>query len=351
MRSLPPYFRRECDRDDRGHSAAGGHSRRHVLQLTAGAVALPALSRTANSQDYPSRPVRIVVAFGRGGGIDATARLIGQSLSDRLGQPFAIDNQPGAGGNASTNDATETVVRAPPDGHTLLLVTAVNAINVALYKDLNFDFTRDIAPIASISRSPNIMVVNPAVPARTVPEFIAYAKANAGKLKMASSGIGRPAHLTGELFKMMAEMDMITVHYRGAVPAVGAVVDGQAHVMVPLMAEAMKAIREGKLRPLAVTTAARAAAIPDVPPMGDFVPGYEASAFFGIGVPRRTPAEVVNMLNREINTALSDPKVKAELARLGGTALAGSPTDFDGFITNETAKWAKVIKSVGIKPE
>ena len=277
---------------------------------------------------------------------DIVARLIGQWLSERLGQPFIIENRPGAGSNI----ATEAVVRAPPDGYTLLLVGPPNAINATLYDKLNFNFIRDIAPVASIVRVPNVMVVNPSVPAKTVPEFIAYAKANPGKINMASAGIGSSAHVAGELFKMMTGVDMVHVPYRGAAPALTDLLGGQVQVCSPRMPASIEYIKAGKLRALAVTTATRSEALPDVPTVGEFVPGYEASSWYGVGAPKNTPAEIVDKLNKEINAALADPKIKARLADLGGTALAGSPADFGKLIADETEKWGKVIRAANIKP-
>ena len=282
-------------------------------------------------------------AFAPGGGADIIARLIGQWLSERLGQPFIIENRPGAGSNI----ATEAVVHAPADGYTLLLVSPANAINATLYDKLNFNFIRDIAPVAGIIRVPNVMVVNPSVPAKTVPEFIAYAKANPGKLNMASAGIGTAPHVAGELFKMMAGVDMVHVPYRGDGPALTDLIGGQVQVMFAAMPSSIEYIRAGKLRALAVTTATRSEALPDIPTVGDFVPGYEASGWYGIGAPKNTPAEIIDKLNKEINAGLADPKIKARLADLGGTVLPGSPADFGKLIADETEKWAKVIKFAG----
>ena len=278
--------------------------RRQFLHLAAGAAALPAVSRIAWAQAYPTRPVRIIVGFAAGGAADIIARLIGQWLSERLGQPFVIENRPGAGSNI----ATEAVVRAPPDGYTLLLVGTANAINATLYDKLNFNFIRDIAPVAGIIRVPNVMVVNPSVPAKTVPEFIAYAKANPGKINMASGGIGTAAHVSGELFKMMAGVDMVHVPYRGAAPALTDLLGGQVQVMFASMPSSIEHIRAGKLRALAVTTATRSEALPDIPTVGEFVPGYEASAWYGVGAPKDTPAEIVDKLNKEINAASPIPR-------------------------------------------
>jgi tripartite-type tricarboxylate transporter receptor subunit TctC len=321
--------------------------RRQFLHLAAGAAALPAVSRIAQAQAYPSRPVRIIAGFAPGGGVDIVARLIGQWLSERLGQQFIIENRPGAG----TNIATEAVVRAPADGYTLLLVNPANAINATLYDNLSFNFIRDVAPVAGIMVVPNVMVVHPSVPAKTVPEFIAYAKANLGKINMGSGGIGGPSHVAGELFKMMAGVDLVHVPYRGVAPALTDLIGGQVQVIFSTMPGSIEYIRTGKLRALAVTTAMRAEALPDIPAVGEFVPGYEASAWYGLGAPKNTPAEIVAKLNKEINAGLADPKLRARLADLGGTVLAGSPADFSKLIAEETDKWAKVIKSAGIKPE
>ena len=321
--------------------------RRHFLHLAAGAAALPALSRIAWAQAYPSRPVRIIVGFAPGGSSDITARLIGQWLSERLGQQFVIDNRPGGG----TNIGTEAVVRAPPDGYTLLLATAANAVNATLYDKLNFNFIRDIAPVAGIIVFPNVMVVHPSVPAKTVPEFIAYAKANPGKINMASGQMGGPAHVSGELFKMMTGTDMLLVPYRGGGPALVDLLVGQVQVMFPTIVASIEYIRAGRLRALAVTAATRSDALPDIPTVSEFVPGFEASFWTGIGAPKATPAEIVDKLNEAINAGLADPKLKARFADLGGTVLAGSPTDFGKLIAEETEKWGKVVKFTGIKAD
>ena len=321
--------------------------RRKFLHLAAGAAALPALSRIAGAQAYPSRPVRLIVPAPAGGGYDLTARLISQVLSERLGAPFIVDNRPGAG----TNIGTETVVHAPPDGYTLLLVAAANAINATLYEKLNFNFTRDIAPVATIAGAPNVMVVHPSVSARTVPEFIAHAKANAGKLNMASAGNGTTPHLAGELFKMLTGVDMVHVPYRGGGPALTDLLGGQVQVYFGPMPPSIEHIRSGKLRALGVTSARRSQALPDIPSVSDFVPGYEASQWHGIGVPKNTPSEIIDKLNKEINAGLGDLKMKARLADLGGTPLVGSPADFSRLIAEDTEKWAKVIKFAGIKLE
>jgi tripartite-type tricarboxylate transporter receptor subunit TctC len=321
--------------------------RRKFLHLAAGAAALPALSRIAGAQSYPTRPVRIVVGFAPGGGVDITARLIGQWLSERLGQQFIIENRPGAG----TNIATEAVVRAPADGYTLLLVNAANAVNATLYDNLSFNFVRDIAPVAGIMAASSVMMVHPSVPAKTVPEFIAYAKANPGKINMGSGGVGSPSHVAGELFKMMAGVGMVHVPYRGIAPALTDLMAGQLQVYFGALTSSIEYIKAGRLRALAVTTAKRSAALPDLPTVGEFVPGYEASQWYGLGVAKNAPTEIIDRLNKEINVALADPNMKARLADLGGTALAGSPADFGKLIADETEKWAKVIKSVGIKAE
>jgi tripartite-type tricarboxylate transporter receptor subunit TctC len=321
--------------------------RRNFLHLAAGAAALPATSRIAWAQAYPSRPVRLIVPAPPGGGYDLTARLISQVLSERLGAPFIVDNRPGAGGNIGT----ETVVHAPPDGYTLLLVAAANAINATLYEKLNFNFIRDIAPVATIASAPNVMVVHPSVSARTVPEFIAHAKAHAGKLNMASAGNGTTPHLAGELFKMLTGVDMVHVPYRGGGPALTDLLGGQVQVYFGPMPPSIEHIRSGKLRALGVTSAGRSQALPDIPSVSDFVPGYEASQWYGIGVPKNTPFEIIDKLNKEINAGLADPKIKARLADLGGGVLPGSPADFGKLIADETEKWAKVIRAANIKPE
>jgi tripartite-type tricarboxylate transporter receptor subunit TctC len=321
--------------------------RRIFLHLAAGAAALPAVSRIARAQAYPTRPVRLVVPAPAGGSFDITARLMGQWLSERLGQQFVIENRPGAGANIGT----EAVVRAPADGYTLLLVGAPNAINATLYDKLNYNFIRDIAPVAGIIREPNIMVVHPSVPAKTVPEFIAYAKANPRKINMASSGNGSSPHMAGELFKMMTGVDMNHVPYRGAAPALTDLLAGQVQVMFPTIPSSIEYVRAGKLRALAVTTAMRSDAFPEIPTIGDFVPGYESSAWLGLGAPKNTPAEIIDKLNREINAGLADPKIKTRLADLGGDVLALSPADFGRFIADETEKWRKVIRDADIKAE
>jgi tripartite-type tricarboxylate transporter receptor subunit TctC len=321
--------------------------RRQFIHLAAGSAALPVISGIAWAQGYPTRPVRIIVGFAPGGGYDIAARLMSQALSERLGQSFIVENRPGAGGTIGT----EAVVRSPPDGYTLLLVGTASAINAKLYEKLRLDFTREIAPVASISREPHILVVNPSVPASTVPELIAYAKANPNKLNMASGGIGTAAHVVGELFKMMAGVEMVHVPYRGVAPALSDLLGGQVHVSFPPMAGTIEHIKAGKLRGLAVTTATRSEALPEVPTVSEFVPGYEASVWFGIGAPRNTPVEVIALLNKEINAVLSDPKIKARLADSGGTVLPGSSAEFNNLIAEETEKWARVVKFAGIKAE
>ena len=321
--------------------------RRQLLHLAAGAAALPVVSRIARAQAYPTRPVRLIIGYPPGGSADITARLIGQWLSERLGQPFIIESRPGA----STNIATEAVMRAPSDGYTLLLVAPANAINATLYEKLNFDFIRDITPVAGLIRFPNVMQVNPSVPAKTVPEFIAYAKANPGKLNMASAGNGSTTHVSGELFKMMTGVSMVHVPYRGAAPALTDLISGQVQVTFENPMASIEFIRAGKLRALAVTTATRSEVLPDLPTVGDFVPGYEASAWYGIGAPKGTPGEIINKLNNEINTILTDPKSKARLADLGASVIPGSPSDFGKLIADETDKWAKVVKFSGAKPD
>jgi tripartite-type tricarboxylate transporter receptor subunit TctC len=321
--------------------------RRNFLHLAAGAAALPAVSRAARAQTYPTRPVRIVVGLAPGGANDIVARLMGQWLSERLGQPLVIENRPGAG----TNIATEMVVRASPDGYTLLLVSGAHTVSATLYEKLSFNFIRDIAPVAGIVRLPNLMMVNPSVPAKTVPEFIAYAKANPGKINMASPGIGTTPHLAGELFNIMAGLNLVHVPYRGGAPALTDLISGQVQVMFLGPAASIEYIRSGRLRALAVTAETRWEALPDVPTVSEFVPGYEATNWFGVGAPKATPAEVIDKLNKEINAALADPKMKARLADLGGTVLPGSPADFGKLIADEIEKWAKVIKFAGIKAE
>jgi tripartite-type tricarboxylate transporter receptor subunit TctC len=322
--------------------------RRQFLRLAAGAAALPAVSRSAWAQAYPARPVRILVGAPAGGTLDIVARVMGQWLSERLGQAFVIENRPGGAGN---NVATEAVVRAAPDGYTLLLIAISNAINTTLYDKLNYNFLRDIAPVASIVRVPLIMEVNASVPAKTVPEFIAYAKGNPGKVNMAAAGNGTSPQVAGELFKLMTGVELVHVPYRGSPPALTDLLGGQVQVMFDLMPTSIELVRAGKLRALAVTTAARSPALPDVPTVAEFVPGYEASTWQGIGAPRGTPAEIVDRLNREINAGLADPKIRARLADTGAAPFAGTPGDFGRFMADETEKWAKVVKFAGIKAE
>jgi tripartite-type tricarboxylate transporter receptor subunit TctC len=321
--------------------------RRTFLHLAAGTAALPVVSRIARAQTYPSRPVHLIVGYAPGGGTDITARLMGQWLSERLGRPFVIENRSGAGGNIGT----ETAVRAPADGYTLLLVSLANATNATLYDNLNYNFIRDIAPVAGIIRVPNVMEVNPAVPVTTVPEFIAYAKANPGKVNMASAGNGSPPHVAGELFKMMAGINMQHVPYRSGGAALADLLGGQVQVTFESTSSSIEYIRSGKLRALAVTTSTRSAALPDIPTVSDFVPGYEASSWYGIGAPKDTPPDIIDKLNKEINAGLGDPTIKARFADLGGMALSGSPADFGKLIAIETEKWGKVIRTANIKPE
>jgi tripartite-type tricarboxylate transporter receptor subunit TctC len=321
--------------------------RRKFLHLAAGAAALPTVSRLAWAQAYPTRPVRIIAATAPGGLPDILARLIGPWLSERLGQQFVIENRPGGGGNIGT----EAVVRASPDGYTLLMAGTFNAINATLYDKLNFNFIRDIAPVAGIMRVPEVMVINPSVPAKTVPEFIAYAKANPGKTSMGSGGIGTPGHVDGELFKMMAGVDLVHVPYRGGGPVMTDLLGGQVQVLFGSTSLTIEQIRAGKLRALAVTTATRWEGLPDLPTVSEFLPGYEASAWSGVGAPRNTPAKIIDTLNKEINAALANPKMKARIADLGGTVLTGSPTDFGKFIADDTEKRGKVIRAANIKAE
>jgi tripartite-type tricarboxylate transporter receptor subunit TctC len=321
--------------------------RRQFLHLAAGAAVLPAGSRIALAQTYPTRPVRLIVTFAAGGSPDIIARLMGQWLSERLGQPIIVDNRPGAAGNIGT----EIGVRAPPDGYTLLMALSVNAINASVYNNLSFNFIRDTAPVASIASTPLIMEVNPSVPAKTVPEFIAYAKANPGKISMASGGKGAPGHVAGELFKMMAGVDMVHVPYRGDALVLPDLISGQVQVYFGVMPASLGYIRAGKLRALAVTSATRQEALPDVPTVGEFLPGFEARGWYGIVVPKATPAEIVGKLNQEINAALADPNMKKRLTDLGVAVFAGSPADFGKFIADETEKWAKVVKFADVKAE
>ncbi len=321
--------------------------RRRFLQLAAGALALPALSRAAFAQAYPSQPVRIVVGFAAGSGSDIFARLMAQWLSERLGQSVLIENRPGAGGNI----ATEAVAKSPPDGATLLQVVPAHAVNDALYQNLNVNFLRDLAPVGGTARVPFVLEVNLSVPVTTVPEFIAYAKANPGKLNFASPGIGTGIHMAGELFKLMTGVNMVHVPYRGAAAAMTDLIGGQVQVMFDTMAASIPHIRAGKVRPLAVTTGARSVLLPELPTVGDFVSGYEASGPFGLAAPRNTPPEIIARLNKEMNAVLADPKVKARLADLGSDALAGSPAEFGKLMADETEKWSKVIRAANIKVE
>jgi tripartite-type tricarboxylate transporter receptor subunit TctC len=321
--------------------------RRKFLQLAAGAAALPALLPNARAQAYPAKPVRFIIGYTSGGSADITARLMGQWLSDRLGQPFIVESRPGAG----TNIATEAVVRSPPDGYTIFLVAPANAINATLYDKLNYNFLRDIAPVAGIIRFPNVMEVNPLVPAKTVPEFIAYAKANPGKINMASSGNGSTIHMSGELFKMMTGINMVHIPYRGGAPALTDLLGGQVQVMFDNVPTSLEHIRSRALRPLAVTTATRLELLPDVPTVAEFVPGYESSAWYGVGVPRNTPPEIIDLLNRVINAGLADPNLKTRFTDLSAVVLPGSPADFGKLLVDETEKWGKVVKFAGVKAD
>jgi tripartite-type tricarboxylate transporter receptor subunit TctC len=322
-------------------------ARRHILKLAAGAAALPALSRVATADTYPSRPVHLIVPQAAASSTDIHARLLGDWLSNHLGQPFVVDVRPGVGGNIGT----ETVVRATPDGYTLLTVNSQNAISPALYPNLSFNFIRDIVPISQISLAPLIMEVNPSVPANTVPEFIAYAKANPGKINMASAGVGGPQHLAGELFKAMTGLDLVHIPYKGSTPAVTDMLAGQVQLMFDVTPTALPQVKAGKLRALAVTTKARIDALPDIPSLSDFLPGYEAEGWLGMGAPAGTSAEIVNTLNKQINAGLADDKIKQRLAAIGTVVQGGSPSDFGKFIASETAKWGKVIRDAGIKPD
>jgi len=319
--------------------------RRKLLKFAGVVVATPMISQIALAQAYPTRPVRFIHGYVPGGSADITARLIGQWLSDRLGQPFIVESRPGAGSNIGT----EAVVRANPDGYTILLVAPANAINATLYERLPYNFIQDIAPVAGLIRFPNVMEVNPSVPATTVPEFIAYAKANPGRINMASSGNGSTIHMSGELFKMMTGITMVHVPYRGAAPALTDMIGGQVQVMFDNVPSSIEYVRTGKLRALAVTTARRSEVLPDIPTLGDFVPGYESSAWYGVGVPRNTARDIIDRLSREINAGLGDPKLKAQFADLGATVIPGSPDDFGKLIAEETEKWGKVVKFSGAK--
>ncbi len=319
--------------------------RRQFLHLAASAAALPAISHLAWAQAYPARTVRLIVGFPAGGTTDIGARIIAQWLTERLGQPFVIENRPGIG----THIATEAVVRAPADGHTLLMVTGTNGINVSLYRNLNYDFVRDIAPVASVISSPYVLEVHPAVPARTVPELIAYLKANPGKVNMASFGIGTGSHLCGEMFKLTTGVEMLHVPYRGSAPMLVDMISGQVQLCFDNLPASIEHIKAGRLRGLAVCTKTRVEALPEVPALAETLPGYEATAWIGVGAPKSTPTEIVNLLNREINAALSDPKIKARLADLSGMVVVGSPADFEKFMANEIEKWGKVIRAANIK--
>jgi tripartite-type tricarboxylate transporter receptor subunit TctC len=321
--------------------------RRAFMHLAVGAAALPAVPRLARAQAYPSRPARIIVGFTAGGATDIQARLMGEWLSERLGQQFIVENKPGASGNIGT----ELVAKAPADGYTLLQVVTPHAINAALYSNLNFDFIRDIAPVICIARLAYVVVVNPSVPATTIPEFIAYAKANPGKINYGSAGSGTPQNIACELFKMMTGLNLVHVPYRGGAPAINDLVSGHLQVIFAPVSEAIQQVKAGKLRALAVTTATRLDVLPDVPTVGDFVPGYEASGFGGIGAPRNTPAEIIDRLNKELNAGLVDSNIKARIVELGGTVLGGSPAEFGTIISEATEKWAKVIKFAGVKVE
>jgi len=324
-----------------------GIPRRQFLYQIASAAALPTVTQFAWAQAYPTRPVRVVVTFPAGSTSEILARPLAQWLQERLGRPFVIENRPGAGGTIGT----EAVVRASPDGYTLLLVAGAHTVNATLYDKLSFNFIRDIAPIAAISREAAVMTVNPSVPAKTVPEFIAYAKANPGKVNMGSAGIGSPSHVTGELFKMMTGLNMVHVAYRGSPAAFTDLIAGQVQVSFGSMSVSISHINAGTVRPLAVTTMARSAVLPDLPSVSEFIPGYEASAVWGLGAPRNTPVEIIDKLNKEINAALAEPKLKGRFTEMGISALAGSPADFGKLIAAETEKWGKVVKFANIRPE
>ena len=321
--------------------------RRRFLQIAACAVALPAVSRVAKAQTYPSKPVRLIIGYPPGGSADITARLTGQWLSERLGQPVVVESRPGA----ATNLATEAVVRAAPDGYTLLLVAPANAINATLYDKLSFDFLRDIVSVAGIIRFPNVVVVNPSLPIKTIPELIAYAKANPGKLNMASSGNGSTIHMSGELFKMLTGINMVHVPYRGGAPALTDLISGQVQVMFDNIPTSAEHVRAGKLRGLAVTSAARSEVLPDLPTVADVLPGYEASAWYGLGAPKGTPDEIVDKVNKAMNEVLADPKSQARFKELGASLLPGSAADFGKLLAEETEKWGKVVKFAGVKPD
>ena len=323
------------------------HSRRRFLNMVVGAAALPALPNIVRARAYPTRPVRIVVGFAAGGGVDITARLIGQWLSDRLGQPFVVENRPGAAGNLGT----EAVVNAPSDGHTLLLATIPNAVNATLYEKLNFNFIRDSTPVAGITRVPMVILVHPSFPAKTVPELIAHAKANPGKVTMASAGTGSGPHMAGELFNFMAGVNMVHIPYRGQGPALNDLLGGQVQVLFATTPGTSDFIRTGKLRALAVTTPTRAEVFAELPRAGDFVRGYEVSLWYGIAAPKNTPVEIIETLNREINAALTDARMKAKFGEIGGEPIGGSPSELGKLIADETDKWGKVVKFTGLKPD
>jgi len=323
------------------------HHRRAFLHLAGVAAALVGIPQTARAQAYPSQPVRLVVGFPAGGPNDTLGRIIAQWLTERLGQPFVVESRPGGG----TNIATEAVVRAPADGYTLLLVAPANAINATLYGKLNYDFIRDMAPVAGLIRFPNVMEVNPSVPAKTVPEFVAYAKANPGKINYASSGNGSTIHMSAELFKMMAGVDLMHVPYRGGAPALTDMLAGQVQVMFDNLPTSVEHIRAGKLRPLAITSATRSELLPDVPTVADFVPGYESSAWYGVGAPKNTPAEIIDRLNKEINAMLVDPRMMTRIAEMGATRIGGTPPDFGKLVAEETEKWGKVVRFAGAKAD
>jgi tripartite-type tricarboxylate transporter receptor subunit TctC len=321
--------------------------RRDFLRLAAGAAALPALSQVATAEDYPSKPVRILVGYAPGGTTDTIARMIGQRLAERLGQQFLVETRAGAG----TNIATEALVRSPPDGYTLFISTSANAINATLYERLNFDFIRDTAPVAMIADAPLVMEVHPSVPVHTVPEFIAYARANPGKINMASAGTGSPVHVAGELFMMLTGTKLVHVPYRGSAPAITDMLGGQMQVIFDTVPTSLEHIRAGKLRPLAVTTAKRLDALPDVPTVADFLPGFEAGAWQALSAPKGTPPDIINRLNREVNAVVADPKMKGQLEDLSLRVLSGTPADFGKLIADDTEKWAKVVKFAGIKAD
>jgi tripartite-type tricarboxylate transporter receptor subunit TctC len=320
--------------------------RRRFLQFAAAAASLAALSHTASAQTYPTRSVRIIVATSAGGSTDIVARVIGQWLTERLGQPFVVENRPGGGNNIGT----EAAVRAPADGYTLFMANTVNAINTTLYQNLSYNFTTDMAPVAILQRSPLLMQVNPSLPARTVPEFIAYAKANPGTINMGSGGNGATGHVSGELFRMMAGIKMVHVPYRGEALALTDLIAGQVQIVFATVGSSIQYVRAGQLRALAISTATRSDALPEVPPLADFLPGYEASSWNGLCTPKNTPAEIIERLNKEINTALADPKIKTRFAELGAPAIGGPAADFARIIADDTERWAKVIKFSGAKP-